>query len=444
MDHLVPSGAAESVPGVPVLSGFRLDYGRVLGFCRSGANPAKLSASGHLIGTFSLALEKNLVLHMIIGFFEADVLSLYESKPDKYELHTDFFEGVLKTTDTYFSELESFGKQDESISIRFGYHSKKDSTLCIAVYLPDLARASEIEQRKWEPFKIEKSLLLQEDERFEMWRSRYFQGNWDVPCGPRGQLVSVIEKVNACCKTLVGLPLYTEVPDKSVRYPSAQNSHAYEDAHRNLYGFLVDSLSKDCLLDLASLRNQAIHKPQNMRSTTLLRHVFFEFDQHSKLHSLLSIVSEQRGKSSHGVRPAATKSDAFADFHRDLQIAVEAYEELVGLIESKFCVSSDHELRRHECMNFLPKLVGGVEPRYSICQATKMEGKTVKKVHFGMREDSEDRHQSQALHVEFTDGAILGIETGSNARNIADRVSMRTNEFHVDFMLTWVPAPSNR
>lgn len=197
------------------------------------------------------------MLERIIGFYEADVLFLYESKPDKYELDTDYFEGMLRTTDTYFSELESSGKENESIRIRFGYHSKKDGTLCIAVYLPDLDGASEKEKRKWEPFIVDKSLLSQEDERFEMWRSRYIQGNWDVPCGSRRQLGSVIEKINACCKTLVGMPLYTEVPDKSVRYPGAQNSHAYEDAHKNLYGFLVDSLSKGCLLALASLRFHA-------------------------------------------------------------------------------------------------------------------------------------------------------------------------------------------
>ena len=75
----------------------------------------------------------------IIGFYEADVLFLYQSKPDKYELDTDYFEGMLRTTGPYYSELESSGKQAESIRIRFGYHSKKDGTLCIAVYLPDLA-----------------------------------------------------------------------------------------------------------------------------------------------------------------------------------------------------------------------------------------------------------------------------------------------------------------
>ncbi len=246
-------------------------------------------------------MSNNFVLDKIIGFFEADVLSPYESNPHKYELDTDFFEAVLKTTKAYFYQLKSSGKLDEYISIRFGYHRKKDDTLCIAVFLPDLVKAPEIERRKWRPFIVEKSLLSQEDERFEMWCDRYIQGSFAVPIAPRKRLSHFIEKINACCKTLVDEPLYTKVPDKSIRYPISQNSHAYENAHRNLYGFLVDSLSKKCLLALAGVRNQTIPEAQNMKSTTLLRHVFNELGEHSKLHILLSKVSKQRGKSSHDV-----------------------------------------------------------------------------------------------------------------------------------------------
>ena len=38
-------------------------------------------------------MPNNFELDKIIGFFEADVLNLYASHPDKYELDTDFFEG---------------------------------------------------------------------------------------------------------------------------------------------------------------------------------------------------------------------------------------------------------------------------------------------------------------------------------------------------------------
>ena len=386
------------------------------------------------------------VLNGIIGFFEVDVLSYYENNPHKYELDADDFEGVLKTTDTHYYKLESCGMLNEDITqIRFGYHSRKDGTLCIAVYLPDLVKVSEKERAKWCAFKVEKSLLATDDERFKRWYDRYIKGSFDVESGPRKRLARIIEKINACCKTLVSEPLYTAVPDKSVRYPSSQNTHAYEDAHKNLYGFLIDSLSKTCLLAFASLRNQIIPEAQNMRSKILLRHVFNELGKNSKLHTLLSTVSNQRRKASHGDRPEARESDAFGDFYRDLEDATEAYEELLGLIESEFSVSAIQELERHEIMNHLPKIDKNktIESNYSICEAKLMEGKTIEKVWFGMREDIEGEHQSEVLYLQFTDGDVLAMETGSNASDLERNPAMKPDSIAVDFLLTWVPAPSN-
>ena len=388
----------------------------------------------------------NYVLNGIIGFFDADVLSYYVNNPHKYELDADDFEGVLNTTDSHYYKFESCGMLNEDITqIRFGYHSKKDGTLCIAVYLPDLVKISETEQAKWSAFKVEKSLLSTDDERFKRWYDRYIKGSFDVESGPRKRLARIIEKINACCKTLVSEPLYTAVPDKSVRYPSSQNTHAYEDAHKNLYGFLIDSLSKKCLLAFASLRNKIIPEAQNMRSKTLLRHVFNELGKNSKLHTLLSTVSEQRRKASHGDRPTARESDAFGDFYRDLEDATEAYEELLGLIESEFSVSAIQELERHEIMNHLPKIDKNktIESNYSICEATRIEGKTIEKVWFGMREDMEGVHQSEVLYLRFTDGEVLAMETGSNALDLERNPAMKPDDIAVDFLLTWVPAPSN-
>ena len=389
-------------------------------------------------------MSNNFVLDNIIGFFEADVLNLYASHPDKYELDADYFEGVLQTVEANVYQLELSDRLDECIRIRFGYHSKKDETLCIAVFLPDLVKAPEIERRKWSPFTVEKSLLSQEDERFERWYDRYIQGSFEGQIGPRKRLSYIIKKINACCKTLVCKSLYTEVPNESVRYPISQNSHAYEDAHKDLYGFLVDSLSKECLLALANLRNKTIPQAQEMKPPTLLRHVFDEFDKQSKLHTLLSKISEQRGNSSHGSRPAAIEYDAFGNFYRDLETATEAYEELLRLIESEFSVSADHELKRHDAINYLPKIVGDVEPHHSICTATRMVGKTVENVKFGMREDVEGKHQSEILRVKFTDGEILAMDTGSNALNLEHDAAMKPNEFHVKFMLEWVPPSPGR
>ena len=44
--------------------------------------------------------------------------------------------------------------------------------------------------------------------------------------------------------------------------------------------------------------------------------------------------------------------------------------------------------------------------------------------------------------LHFTDGSSLGVETGSNAGNLASgREGLTPEDVHVDFILQWVPAP---
>ena len=92
----------------------------------------------------------------------------------------------------------------------------------------------------------------------------------------------------------------------------------------------------------------------------------------------------------------------------------------------------------------LPKIERPPDGHYSICEATKMVGKTVAKVEFGFREEIEGVHGSEVLIVHFSDGSILGIETGSNSENLAtEHEGLRAEQFHVDFLLHWVPALSD-
>ena len=277
-----------------------------------------------------------------------------------------------------------------------------------------------------------------------MWHDRYIKGSFNVESGPRKRLSYIIKKINVCCKTLVELPLYTAVPDNAIIYPNSQNTYAYENAHQILYGFLVDSLSRECLLEFASLRNKTIADAKKMRLPTLLQHVFSEFNKQSKLHTLLAKVSEERAKPSHGVRDPAEEFNAFENLWSDLEIAVEAYEELLVLIESEFNVSAEHELKRHEIMEGLPKIDGDVHQFSEIRKATRMVGKTIEKVSFGMRKKIEDVQQTEVLYVHFTDGEILAVNTVSNIMEMLEETAMKPDELHVEFLLKWVPAPSNR
>ncbi|MDE0313383.1 MAG: hypothetical protein OXM61_00645, partial [Candidatus Poribacteria bacterium] len=131
-------------------------------------------------------------------FFEADVLHFYTNHPEKYELDTDYYGGVLKTIEDYYYKLESLDRLNEYIlQIRFAYHKKENGTECIGVFAPDLDKVSEIELKKWRPFFVQKSLLVEKDERFEKWYERFIQGSWNVPIEPRRQLSYIIKQINA-------------------------------------------------------------------------------------------------------------------------------------------------------------------------------------------------------------------------------------------------------
>ena len=88
----------------------------------------------------------------------------------------------------------------------------------------------------------------------------------------------------------------------------------------------------------------------------------------------------------------------------------------------------------------LPTIDQPAEPNYSICRIEDIKGKTVDRVEYGSRAEIEGVHQSEAIILYFTDGSILGIQTGSNAGNLAaDHAGLRAEDFNSSFHLQWVP-----
>ena len=91
---------------------------------------------------------------------------------------------------------------------------------------------------------------------------------------------------------------------------------------------------------------------------------------------------------------------------------------------------------------WLPRIDRLAEAHYAITKLPTIIGKTVERVEFGFREHHDGVQQSEAMILFFTDGSILGIDTGSNAGNIASQYEgLRPEDFHADFMLYWVPPP---
>jgi hypothetical protein len=90
--------------------------------------------------------DKNAIYKAVIGFFDQQVLASYRNEADKYTLKTDHFEGRLEKAEA--------NQSSDRLDIRFGYRTRTDGDLALAVFLPDLAAASPNHQARWLGFHL--------------------------------------------------------------------------------------------------------------------------------------------------------------------------------------------------------------------------------------------------------------------------------------------------
>jgi len=375
----------------------------------------------------------------LLGYFDQQVLAAYRNESHKYRIESDYFEGELSVTNEYYRELESIGTTSEFVRIRFGYRTLRDGNLAIVAWLPDLEKSRAHVQR-WFAFHLkDPEWITVYDERFGNWVLRYMEGSWDVESGPLHYLGETIKVINSLTTELVGLPLYMHEPDGIVGYPAAENTHRYQDSHKELYGYLIDGLDKECISRLASSLGKSI-KVGDKNTIQAITKLLPTLETSPNFMSAVNLVSEQRRLASHGVRPTAENFSAFSQFTKDLSLCLGAAKELLAMLEHDFGVNGEEAQGRHEAKKWLPHINRPPEAHYSIVQASRMKGKTVEKVEFGFRKEIEDVHESEALIIYFTDGSIMSLEAGSNVGNlVSDENGLRPEDFHVDFVVHWVP-----
>ena len=385
--------------------------------------------------------ESDLSSLRLLGYFDQQVLAPYRNEPHKYLIASDYFEGSLSVTNEYFLELEAAGKTNESVSVGFGYRTLRDGNLAIVAWLPDLVEKSKSHIERWAAFRLKNPEWKEtdDDERFGKWLQRYVKGSWDIDNGTLFYLGETIKTINGLTSELVGVPLYEHEIEQTLGFPSAENTHRYQDAHEALYGYFIDGLQKECIVALGSKLGRTLHV-NSKRTVEAVTKLFPGLQTSPNRTVATKLVSEQRYLASHGVRPKPESCSAFSKFTEDLSLCLKAVEELLAMIENEFGVNGEEARKRHEARAWLPKINHERSPHDSIDEARRMEGKTVERVEVGYREDREGVHGSEAIIIYFTDGSIMGLETGSNAQNVASRNDgVRPEHFHVNFRPQWVP-----
>jgi len=329
---------------------------------------------------------------------------------------------------------------DTAVWCTIGYRTLRDGSLAIVVWLPDLHKKSKAHIPIWSAFRIKSPEWATDyDEQFGNWVLRYLEGSWDVDNGPLYYLGNTINIINGLTTELVGIPLFKHEISETLGYPAAENTHRYQDSHKELYGYLIDGLDKDCISCLASSLGKNI-RVDDKKTIDAITKLFPDLNPPSIFKDAVNLVSTQRRIAAHGVRPPAENFPAFSQFTKDLSLCLEAMKELQVILERDFRVNGEEVYKRHEAKKWLPHINRPPEAHYSIEQVSQMRGKTVEKVEFGFRKEIEGVHESEALIIYFTDGSIMSLEAGSNVGNLAsDENGLRPEDFHVDFIVHWVP-----
>ena len=378
----------------------------------------------------------------MVGFFDARILAIFQIQSDKYELCTDYFEGSLTVRSDYYDRLSEPERSSICTNVKFGFRDRKNGELAVAVWLPDLSSIRpDTERMKWIPFHLLEDAFPEEpDSRFQLWVRRYIYGDWGVDNGVLFQISAEVASINAITEMVVGSRLYAHQENPALIFPMAENDHRYQDAHREAYALLIDGLQKHAIESIAG-RLSIVTRFANDNTLKALRRIL-PTELHAAILDPFNVVSEQRRLASHRVRPEAKRCAAFEKFSKDMQGVLGALRALKGYLEGVFKVRGEQCQRRQSRIAALPEIDNAKKPQpnYSISELPQVVGKTIASVEFGYRKSIPGVHESEAMILHFTDGSMLGIETGSNAQNVTDgHQGLRPEDFHSDFILTFVP-----
>lgn len=374
-------------------------------------------------------------------FFRPAVLAQYRAEPHRYEVKASDFDGEVTLTNSYWEELHEQGKRDQGIRIRFGYRRLKSGEFGIAMMAHDFREYSEGHVQRWLPFRVDLAdLEALPDPRFESWAARTLFGSWQVENNLIDRIAESIRLINAATFEALGGRLFTEDESPHVAAPASESDHAYQDAHRELYAYLLDGLDKRVIKDL--LIRTGATAPKGENGTRKLLQAALPNISSSSLWTALAKVSDERGKAAHKVRPRAQSFGAFEAFAGDLDEIRLGMRELLEELERTLGVNANKAKRRYEAQAAIQRIDRPMQNIFGVADLDSIVGRTVAKIEKGLRENLDDAHRSDVVLIYFIDGSVLGLDTGTNACNVSsDHGDFPPSDFDVYFIAKFVPPP---
>ena len=377
-----------------------------------------------------------------IKFYDKDILAVYQNNPDKYIVYTDNFKGRISIRDDYYETL--LQEQRIFINVQFGFRTRKDGELALAVYVPDLKKSSDSEQKKWQGFKIkDESIFEKKDERFKLFLNRYINDDWNIDNGILFRIQSIVSEINALTEMTLNNSLFKNEEDLYLTFPSAENEHKYQDAHTRAYGFLVDGLRKETIKEIAEIKDIKINVDSD-RTINSLENILPE-ELHDKIIKPLRNVSNKRRPATHNIRKLSNNFPAFSQFNSDMEDIFQSLKLLKEFIENTTDISAEVCMKRKNKLEMLPKFdldrEKEIQPNYSISKFKEIIGKTINKVEIGFQQKNEDQPENELAFLYFTDGTMISIANASNSNQIFDTNNQDfAKELKLKFHLCFIPS----
>jgi hypothetical protein len=378
-------------------------------------------------------------------YYRPAVLAMFYNQPEKYEIQTDEFEGSVCIRSTYYAKYGENASDVIYLKVDFGFRACRNGDWAIAAYAPDLNQASSDERQLWLGFEIgneeEFSDSEEHDARFQKWWSRYIMGNWDVEDGPIAKLDYIVQQINAVAQCVVNAPLLSVNDLRRLCFPSAQNTHRYEDAHAEVYKLMIDGLNKDAIMGIGRQLGIDI-KAGDKRTLDALEMLFPEESVRTAVRGPLNLVSEQRRRASHKERPPAESYAAFEAFEQDLKALIRSIETIRDNLAERLNVDTERCEKRASAMRNLPKFDESrpTQPNYAIYRAMNIAGKQVKEVRTGELVTVQGRPEMEAIVLEFSDGSMLSIEPATNISQVLkDDGPIDPQDLHITLHVNFVP-----
>jgi hypothetical protein len=262
------------------------------------------------------------------AYFNEEVLRKYLTRPDLYDV-----------TDTMSGGHVQYIGEDEAlyVEIRHGRRKLTNGRSAITVFVTDLLKMHEAEQRYWHGYEITDPVFAEEDNGFADFLDVNIEGKWISYKDPVTEAVEAIKRTNE----RLGVEIFRRTENELLHAPVENTERAYCDSCGELYKLIGnDSLNIKVLkpylvANFGADQSEFEHKESKrpLSGLQLLELIQNKASTGDDAVKSIKSIGDDRGKAAHATTFKGDPNMIYIDMFRDqcmkLKTALDSFSEKV-------------------------------------------------------------------------------------------------------------------